>query len=250
MKRLPNIALSDDELDFIIKHNVFDYGGEAIVCRNDNPHTLYKLFTHPETSDVFRMCENKLQKIIWLYKHQLDGLVIPTATISNRGTLIGYEMPFDQDDESLLNTLLTEEEKIHYLHETAKILKSLPAYDVIYGDVKDDNILINTKTKTAKFCDIDNMKIGEYPIDIMGYGLHEYFDARQVIDPNADAFMHNLLLLEQLKYNNLSHKEILTRLQTRPIMPEFPEAVEQILTTLISPETFQGEYAIEYIKRR
>ena len=33
-------------------------------------------------------------------------------------------------------------------------------------------------------------------------------------------------------------------------MPEFPEEVERIISTLIEPEKFNGEYAIQYIKRR
>ena len=94
------------------------------------------------------------------------------------------------------------------------------------------------------------MRIGSLPIDIMGHGLIDYYDATQTIDEKADAFMHNLLLLEQLKYHNLSHRAILNRLRTNPIMPEFPEEAEKILTSLLPPEKFQGEYAISYIKRR
>ena len=59
MKSLPNITLSDDELDLIIEENKFDYGGEAIVCRNNNPHTLYKIFVHPDTNIPDIMSDNK-----------------------------------------------------------------------------------------------------------------------------------------------------------------------------------------------
>lgn len=250
MKKLPNIALSDKELDLIIENNKFDYGGEAVVCRNNNPHTLYKIFVHPGTEIPDIMSDNKLRKIEWLFQHELEDTVRPISTLSNRGYLIGFEMSFDEDDESLINALLTPEEKVHYLHESADILRRFSALDITYGDVKDDNVLINKKTKKAKFCDVDNMRIGNLPIDIMGHGLIEYYDATQTIDEKADAFMHNLLLLEQLKYHNLSHRAILNRLRTNPIMPEFPEEAERILTSLLPPENFQGEYAISYIKRR
>lgn len=250
MRRMPNIELSDQELSKIISDGKFDYGGEAIVCRNNNPHSLYKIFTHPETDVVAMMSDNKLKKISWIYQHQLEDTVLPLATLSNHRTLIGYEMTFDPDDEALINAILTEGEKIHFLHSSADILRYYGTRDVTYGDVKDDNILINKKTGKAKFCDIDNIRVESLPIDIMGYGLSDYFDVVPVIDQKADAYMHNLLFLEQLKYNNLSHRAILNRLRAKPIMPEFPEEVERIISTLIEPEKFNGEYAIQYIKRR
>ena len=40
--------------------------------------------------------------------------------------------------------------------------------------LKCDNVLINTKSRHIKFCDIDNMQIDDLPIDVMGYGLTEY----------------------------------------------------------------------------
>jgi serine/threonine protein kinase len=250
MKCIPNITLSDDELDLLIEDNKFDYGGEAIVCRNNNPNTLYKIFVQPGTNIPDIMSDNKQKKVEWLYQNEIEDTVRPISTLSNRGYLIGYEISFDIDDVALINALLTQEEKIHFLHESARILQMFAKRDITYGDVKDDNVLINIKTGKAKFCDVDNIRIGNLPIDIMGHGLVEYFDANQTIDEKADAFMHNLLLLEQLKYHNLSHQAILNRLRTNPIMPEFPEEAERILTSLLPPEKFQGEYAISYIKRR
>lgn len=250
MKRLPNIKLSDSELLLLIEDNKFDYGGEAIVCRNNNPHTLYKIFTHPDTDVASQLSENKLRKIEWLYQHGLEDTVLPIATLSNRGILIGYEMTFDEDDEALINSILTEEEKLHYLHKSSDILRYYHDLGIVYGDIKDDNVLINQRTKKAKFCDVDNMQIGNYPIDIMGHGLHEYFDEVGIIDEKADAFMHNLLFLEQLKYNGLSHKAILTRLKTNPYLVEFPEEAQRVISSLNNPKNFSGEYAISYVKRK
>lgn len=250
MKSLPNITLSDDELDLIIEENKFDYGGEAIVCRNNNPHTLYKIFVHPDTNIPDIMSDNKLRKIEWLFHHEMKEAVRPLSTISNRGYLIGYEMTFEEEDEALINALLTPEEKIHFLRESARILQMFAKSDITYGDVKDDNVLVNRKTGKVKFCDIDNIRIGNLPIDIMGHGLIEYYDATHTIDEKTDAFMHNLLLLEQLKYHNLSHRTILNRLRTKPIMPEFSEEAERILTSLLPPENFSGEYAISYVKKK
>ena len=250
MKRLPNIKLSDSELLLLLEDNKFDYGGEAIVCRNNNPHTLYKIFTHPNTDVAAMISENKLRKIEWLFRNHPDDMVLPIATLSNRGTLLGYEMTFDEDDEALINAILTEEEKIHYLASSSDVLRRYHDLGIIYGDVKDDNVLINKKTKKTKFCDIDNMQIESYPIDIMGHGLYEYFDEVGIIDERADAYMHNLLFLEQLKYNNLSHKAILNRLRTHPYLVEFPDEAQRVIESLNDPKTFTGEYAISYVKRK
>lgn len=250
MKRMPNIELTDQELAMIIERGRFDYGGEAIVCRNNNPHSLYKIFTHPGTDVAAVMSDNKHKKITHLYQHPLEDTVAPLSTISNRGTLIGYEMTFDEDDEALINVIMPEEESVYYLHETAEILRYYATKDTTYGDVKDDNVLINRKTKKAKFCDVDNMQIGNMPIDIMGHGLFEYFAETGIIDEKADAFVHNLLFLEQLKYSGLSHQTILTRLRAHPQMPEFSEEVMRVIESLNNPKEFNGEYAIQYIKRR
>lgn len=250
MKRLPNIKLTDKEITLLLEDNKFDYGGEAIICRNNNPHTLYKIFTHPNTDIAARMSENKLRKIEWIYQRQLEDTVLPVATLSNRGTLIGYEMTFDEEDEALINTLLTEDEKIHYLHSSADILRYYSELGIVYGDVKDDNVLINPKTKKAKFCDVDNMQIDNMPIDVMGHGLYEYFDEVGIIDEKADAYMHNLLFLEQLKYNGLSHKAILSRLHAHPYLVEFPDEAQRVLESLTEPKNFTGEYAISYVKRK
>ena len=250
MKTMPNIELTDKELEILIEESKFSYGGEAMVLRNNNPHTLYKIFTIPGTDIEAEMDDNKFRKIIRLYNSPLEGIVLPLSTISNRGKLIGYEMTYDEEDECLLDVIMSDSERTHFLHESKDILLYFTSQDVTYGDVKDDNVLVNRRTGKVKFCDIDNIRLQELPIDIMGHGLTEYFEVVRRIDEKADAYMHNLLFLEQLKYNNLSHRAILNRLRAKPIMPEFPEEVERIISTLIEPEKFNGEYAIQYIKRR
>lgn len=250
MRIMPNIELTDKELEILIEERKFDYGGEAMVLKNNNPHSLYKIFTVPGTDIETEMDDNKYRKILRLYEHPLEGMVSPLSTITNRGKLIGYEMTYDEEDEALINAIMPEPEKIHFLHETKDILQYFATQDVTYGDVKDDNVLVNRRTGKAKFCDIDNIRLQELPIDIMGHGLTEYFEVIRRIDARADAFMHNLLTLEQLKYNNLSHRAILNRLAANHYMVEFPEEAQNIFRTLSEPEKFNGEYAIQYIKRR
>lgn len=250
MRTMPNIELTDKELELLIEESKFDYGGEAMVLKNNNPHTLYKIFTVPGTDIEAEMDDNKYRKILRLYEHPLEGMISPLSTISNRGKLIGYEMTYDEEDESLINVIMPDAERIHFLHETKDILQYFATQDVTYGDVKDDNVLVNRRTGKAKFCDIDNIRLQELPIDIMGHGLTEYFEVIGKIDEKADAYMHNLLTLEQLKYNNLSHRTIINRLATNPLMVEFPDEAAKIFLSLAEPQNFNGEYAIQYIKRK
>lgn len=248
MKRLPNVEISDQQLDLIIDDGLFDYGGEAIVCRNNNPNTLYKIFVKPLSNVPDTMVDNKFKKITWIYQHPLEHTVMPTATITNNGNLIGYEMTYDREDEALLNAILTPDETIACLQETAKILKYYASKDITFGDVKNDNILINNNNQ-IKFCDIDNMRIGDMQVDIMSYALTDYFQVNKAIDAKADAYMHNLLVLEQLKYNNLPYKSILSKLKSRPNMSEFSKEMKKIFSSLAKPEQFNGDYAIQYIKK-
>lgn len=249
MSKLPNTKLSDGELWGMLNDGIFGYGGEAIVCKPNNPHTLYKIFTKTGTNIPSGMSENKFQKILRLYTNPVDHLVRPVGTISNQGMLIGYEMSYDKEDDALINKITTYDEKLYYLKETKKILTYLNNHDIIYGDIKDDNILVNDKTGTITLCDIDNIQLDELPIDLMNYALEEYHEQVKQIDAKADAYMHNLFLLEQLRYEGLSYTTILRRLAARPIMPEFPDEVQEIINTIIYPQEFEGEYAIQYMKK-
>ena len=251
MKRMPNIKLTHDEIELLINDNQYNKGGESIICRNNKPNTLYKIFTFPGTKYVVPMEENKLKKILKIYNNPIENITLPISTISKDGELIGYEMTFDKHDESLLDTIsLTPEEKIKCLKNTIQILKGFHRKNIIYGDVKSDNILINIKDGSIKFCDIDNMQIEDLPIDVMGYGLAKYKKCKGIIDQDADAFMHNLLTLEQLQFKYNSEKEILNTISTNPYIPNFSDEINQIIKSMINPNEFKGEYIAQYIKNK
>ena len=99
--------------------------------------------------------------------------------------------------------------------------------------------------------DIDNIQLGEYPIDLMGSDLKKYYQKCGVIDEKADAYMHNLMTLKQLKFpsNYTFYSGILLMFEQGKFPPKFKLASRPIFESMINPEQFTGEYVIQYIKR-
>ena len=44
MKRIPNIKLTEKQIQELLTRHKLVTGGEATICDGDNPYTLYKLF--------------------------------------------------------------------------------------------------------------------------------------------------------------------------------------------------------------
>lgn len=68
---------------------------------------------------------------------------------------------------------------------------------IVYGDVFSTNIFIDEKQKDVIFCDVDNMKVLDYPIDMVNYIAVKFIDNYGFIDDKLDSYMLNLLTLEQ-----------------------------------------------------
>lgn len=250
MKRLPNKKLTTQELDLLIEDNLYNYGGEAIICTNDNPHSIYKIFVSPGTNIPDRMSNNKLKKVCYYYQNDICGLIKPLSTIEHNGTLIGYETTYDAANESLLDSILTPSEIFSCLEQSKNILEYLATKDITYGDVTSDNILFNAHTKKAIFCDIDNTRVGDYPIDIMSNSLFDYVTLRKKVDSTIDAYMHNLLTLEQLYFRNAPYMEIVKKLRAGLNPIDKDQLATRIITSMQNPENFTGDYVLSYIKQK
>lgn len=249
MKIMPNIKLTQEEYEQIATQNKIAFGGEGIICKGENPNSLYKIFVEYDTTTPVGMSDNKHEKIKELYQRQLEHAVQPLSTISLNGELIGYEMTYDQDDISLERIFLFRHQLIRCLKETSEILKYFSSEDITYGDVKANNILINRRTKKAKFCDMDNIRLGEHPIDL----LNDYVDSIYVgdgsIDSSVDAYMHNLMTLQKLNSPGITYDEIIYRLADKKYHRSYKERAHYSLETMASTEPFVGEYIAPYIKR-
>lgn len=249
MKVMPNINLSPSEYYSILK-NEETHGGEGIISRGSRPNTLYKIFFNGR-QELCPMSENKQRKVLEIYQKGLEYCVLPLATLSLNGEMVGYEMTRDANDVDLESLKeLPREQMIAVLRRAKIALEYFASRDITYGDVTESNILINRQTGAVKFCDIDNMRVGEYPIDKKGFSLLKYSTKTGVIDRKADAYMHNLLTIRKLHYREEVYDTEILRDLNKGIYPtKFKLAARPIFKSMTTPETFQGEYAIQYIKR-
>lgn len=250
MKLMPNISLTEEQVRTLITRNKFDYGGEAVICHSANPNTLYKIFVSPVNREPVVMRKNKEIKITKLHELKLPNSTIPLSTISMDGVLVGYEMtnaigyyPFYIPD-------LTKEETINMLQKAKSTLEHFALEDVTYGDVKNDNLLVNPKTGEIMFCDMDNVRVGTREIDVAGYELQWFHQCYGQIDEKADAYMHNLLTLEMLNYRYVQHVQDILEIIKSGDNPEgYEEQAKKTLQSMLNPQEFDGEYIIQYVKR-
>lgn len=259
MRCLPNMSFSLEELERIISRDKIK-GGEAYICETTGPNTLYKIFYQDDeqdpisynyesnpisaTSKIVTMPYNKLRKLEKLYQMQLEHSVRPVSTISVNGELVGYEMTRDKSDIVLTPHKMSDSELLRYLRQTKDILEYFSYHGIIYGDVAPRNILINTKTRTAKFCDIDNIRLGSYDFDVKPYELISYQMDRGSIDKKADAYMHGLMTLTCLDVDLE-----LCFLQDKYFKEHFEEEAMDVIEGLGNPREFSGEYLVQYVKR-
>lgn len=239
MNLIPNIVLNENELKNIITYGRFATGGEAVICKGNNPNTLYKIFE--ERGIPKPMGENKQKKIIELYNKQIDYAVKPLSTISLNNIIVGYEMTEDYDFKSYKTYELKKDELIYFLKETKKILEYFTNKEIIYGDLEPRNILFNKNTGEIKFCDMDNIHIKNYTFDKLPNPLIEYENMRG-IDYGINPYMHNLMTLRafdlDIYFNIMSSLRKLVNKKGR-----------KILKSMINPLDFKDEYIVEHIKK-
>lgn len=239
MKSIPNITLDEKQFNQIITRGRITTGGEAIICRGENPYTLYKIFDRYGKPKP--MGENKEKKIIALYNRQIDYSVRPISTISFNDVIVGYEMVDEYDLDTLKLYQLTSEELLHFLKETKKILEYFSSKGIIYGDMEPRNILFNRFTGEVKFCDMDNIQIDDYKMDVFPYSLIEYNETRG-IDSSVHPFMHNKMILGAYNLD-------LYCSNTYALRKVFKRQGRKIIESMREPVDFKGEYALTYMKK-
>lgn len=239
MKTIPNIKINNDELRRLLCLNKVNYGSEASICEGSNPHTLYKIFWNYNRK--IPMNDNKIEKIKLLYQMQLEHSIIPVSTISYDDMIIGYEMTTDLGLQSYNLCQLKRDELLYFLNTTRDILEYFTNQGIIYGDVVPRNILFNKETGEIKFCDMDNIQIGNYGMDIIPHKLLEY-EAIRGIDYGVHPYMHNIMTME-------AYQLYLYYCTNTNINNIFEHPARKIIHSMKNPKKFDDKYLIKYKKK-
>lgn len=250
MIQLPNIELSDEELAYH-RNNYFDFGSESTICKV-NHRQLYKIWKDDfllSKDELAARNERKIQKIISYHTKKIDYITHPIATLSNHGNGIGFAMNYSEDDEIFLICPFNRDEKLEILKDITEILDYFYNQGIIYGDIKNDNILINRKTKAKTFCDIDNSKVQDLPMDLLPEELEDFIARYGQEDDKIHAYMHNLLTLEQLDDDVCMHQEVIGKIGRNGYDTLVTESGKVLLKEMkkVTPQ-YSGEYIVNHIK--
>ena len=249
MKLMPNIKLTSSEVEKL-KNKCIDYGGESYIATGRRG-TLYKIFKSTEDAEeTKKINENKFQKILKLYNiHKLNYSIMPLSTISLNGEFIGYEMTHDKGDETFFASVISKKEKIEYLKKVKDALIYFESKNIIYGDIKCDNILLNQRTHQIKFCDIDNIQLENYKMDIIDDDYSHFVDEDGFISKNVHPYMCNLFTMEEMESSSLYHREIVEKLQAGYVPDYLTDEATPTLKKMISSYNGYNKYLVDYLKK-
>ncbi len=252
MKLIPTIEITEEDFDFQTSNYLFADGGESIICQSETPRTLDKFFVDQWTRKMVPMSDNKIAKVSLLYQLEPESTIPPIALIVKSGIIIGYRMHHPTTYKTLEKAKLTRKMRIKAIRKSQDVLAKLNQQDITYADVKSDNILVNEKTGDVIFCDIDNVRVRNYPVDIKSRDIRRYYEVYGEMDETVDAYMHNLLTLQQLGFKEEIpeyYSDIILRLKRGPYPTGFKQTATPILESMTIPQEFNGEYLAKHIKR-
>ena len=241
MKCLPNKKLSEKEILASLLRGKLYGGAEACICESDKEYSVYKIFA--ENGVILPMGDNKEKKINLLYERDLDYTTKILSTLSYNGEIVGYEMLYDEDLISVpsYNLIFNTKDVIYFLKKTKDILEYFKDKDLLYGDVAVRNILFNRKTGEIVFCDIDNVQLDQYKMDILPFDLFDYRD-RRGIDYGVHPYMHNKMLLGLFGYDEFCTDARLFRKYLK-------FGAKNVIVSMIKPEEFDERYLVDYIRK-
>lgn len=200
-----NLELTEQQLENI--RLGFKQSGSAASIYNATDHSLYKIFKNHISEEVL---DNKKKKIEMLNELQVPFFRNPIRTLSLNEKFIGYEIEYNKEDRMWWEFSLKTEDKIRLLQELKEKLCFLSKKGIIYGDLKDDNLLINSKTGNISFCDIDNVQIGNRKMDHILCELDYAYKHYDFYPEEVHIYMHNLFTANEFfgsfdNYNHLLH---------------------------------------------
>lgn len=254
MGALPNKELTDKEYQILMKASECSTlgGGEGKIVLGLIPHIAFKVF-HQEYASLSRVMNNKYQKLKWLYnKDTLDNELKILGTLTYYKRFITYAMTHDKNNITLLDAPISKKEKVPYLKQSKAQLEHFHKRDVVYGDVKANNILVNLKTGTSSFCDLDNIQIEDkYPIDILSDDFSAFADEDGFVKETADYYMHSLMTLSELDGKKEEYYQLFEPLSKGYKFDFLEDSAQSTLEKIwIADDDYKGDYLIDYVKTK
>lgn len=138
-----------------------------IIRRSNSKHLLKRFFITEG-----KYFANKLYTLSMLIdegkSYGIDRLVLPESICAVDGEIIGYIMPFIENNTNMGNVLhgyrFTNEQKINYLKEIGKMIQNIThkyhETGFLLGDVHEYNFILNHDDNRVYAVDLDGSKVG------------------------------------------------------------------------------------------
>lgn len=255
MKCLPNIKITNEEKQYLLNQNRFNYGTESLIF--DAP----SLFGENRLAKIWdvdvckeKTIQNKFEKLKRLYHidtlKEINDIQI-IASISCEGEIIGYLMnksPYREID--FFPTSRTE--MLNYLWLARQKLKQFEQLGILYGDISSSNILFFKND--VCFCDLDNVAYQELDMDIVPVCLGEFmrkyeFSSTMKVNEKAISYMYNLFTIKELCFldeNRLVEEYLESEQIPRELLPLAYKEIRRQMRH-IAP-SYEGYYFIDYVK--
>ncbi len=258
MRVLPDLKVTQEEL-IAMRQRAKKGGSESGILFLKNNHQYYarKIFRNdlgcreklPIERD--RMRENKRQKVVRLYQlEHFPNEVKIIRSVSCEGRFVGYDMTCNPYAKPLYQHSFSIPGFIDSMTEVEKKLEAFHQEGIVYGDVSNANILVDSRKGVVSFCDLDNMQIEEYPSDLVPYELQP-FRKDGFYEPGVDAYMLNLVTLSEI--TGLEYFEILVKLHQGWKPREIEKTGKRTLREMAIAERahqYSGNYLTKYLKRK
>ena len=166
--------------------SVVGNGGEADVFWLNNPtenlkrlagsaRLVFKYFRDDSEAHL-RAADERQKKLPALPKRLTDNVAAIAKPLAfgydRQGRIIGYVMAFVPDATPLLSfkthayrdkNQVTIRQLLRVLRDVWALIGSVHKYDVVIGDLNDNNFLIKKRELTAVLLDVDSLSYGEWP---------------------------------------------------------------------------------------
>ena len=98
---------------------------------------------------------------------------------------------------------------------------------------------------------MDNVQLEDYPIDLITLYVRHFVSKYGKIDNVVDAYMHNIMTLQQLGFPNPNptYIDVIKTIEQGIYPSNYPTKALETFESMTDIRQFNGEYAIQYIMK-